>query len=154
MQYHLDLDRRRGRLYLRASGLWNVPLARRFLHDMRDVRSWVLYHRQVISTLIDLSGLPPHTQEVAPIVGDAATQLDDVAFGRSAMIVTGAVMKIQVQRIAPQQERHFFDNPQDAAKWLEWDDFVPIGDDEALIAEDGSDLAADGCAKLFSFAGR
>lgn len=126
MFYHLSLNKQTGRMYCRASGVWDVALARRFSADMQDLRNWAAKTDIPLHILSDLTGLPIHSQEVAPIVGEGANLIRHVRVERYAMIVPSALMRMQVRRIDPFPQRRFFDDARSAAQWLGWQDFVPV----------------------------
>ncbi|GAA0447845.1 hypothetical protein [Sphingomonas molluscorum] len=72
--------------------------------------------------MTDLTGLAVHAKDVAPIVGEGANMLRDAYLGRYAMVVPGALMRIQVKRIvANHAALRFFDAADDALAWLGWE---------------------------------
>jgi len=76
--------------------------------------------------LSDLTGLTVHAKDVAPVVAQGMDFLGEIAFGRYAMIVPGALMRLQVRRI-DLCDRELFDWAEDATAWLGGNDLVASG---------------------------
>lgn len=114
-----DIQRR---FYVRAAGLWDTRQALHYHHEVLGVMARVRSSLDAVSLFVDLRCLAVHASEVAMMLEQTHHLWQGVAVDKFAMIVDGALMRIQARRVAGPLTATFFETLPEAVHWLGWTD--------------------------------
>lgn len=113
-------DPSRGHLRAHAAGLWDLEEALRLRAGIERTVYLAVRYGRPIDMLVDLRGLALHTSEVAQAVEAAVTLLQPLEIRRYAMVIEGALLRMQAKRINSALTPTFFDSSEEAVAWLGW----------------------------------
>ena len=113
--YSIDFDHERNVVRLSSYGFWTLEVVDQFARDVKYVRSIVGAHRDC---LMDGSLCEVRTPEVADALARLAQKEDHVFLGRTAMVMSSTLLKMQNRRFLKDDRFEYFDNEEAALQWL------------------------------------
>jgi len=117
LDYIFDAASRR--LHLRYTGFWTIDDARQAQGIFREALQRGAGSGPSFTLLDDLSQWPAQTQEVAALNRQFVTLCRGMPISRNAMIIPGAILKLQVHRTLDNMENcRVFPTFEQADEWL------------------------------------
>jgi len=113
--YSIDFDHERNIVRISSHGFWTLEVVDKFAQDVKHVRSIIGAHHDC---LMDGSLCEVRTPEVADALARLAQKEDHVFLGRTAMVMSSTLLKMQNRRFLKGDRFGYFDNKEAALQWL------------------------------------
>jgi hypothetical protein len=121
MSYRIDLDRRRARLLVLASGSWTMADADSFIAEFEEVVHWSDQTGSRITYFCDATGLVIHPAPVAKRLETWTGMVAQLSIDRYALVVPSALMRMQCRRLVGSVSQRYFEDIGAAREWLGWE---------------------------------
>jgi len=117
--YDISFDEQNRILILRQEGFWNVAMVRSYITEVTAETQRILREFGEFAILSDNAGYQVQSLEVMEAFAEFTEQALERNRGRPvAIIVSGALSRLQTQRIASGSNVKFFDDRSQAMAWL------------------------------------
>ena len=118
--YELNLDPKRRYLEIVLRGYWDDKVINAFEREEAAALDALDRLDRPTRLLVDLSQFPPQAKEIVERHDKRLNSSDAKIASRTAVIVPGAIVKLQVHRIMPADgtEKRMFVSRQEAEAWL------------------------------------
>lgn len=123
--YTITVDKGRRRLRLKMTGQWNITTVERFERDLEKTLKQNGWGRGDYDCMVDLREQGVQSPEVAERGGRVTASERARAPRYSAMIVDGALKRLQIGRVVTGYDRKFFTSEEEALAWLDEMDAAP-----------------------------
>ena len=115
--YKIDIDAAHRLLQIQLAGYWDLEELERFEAARRTALAGTGWNAGEYVCLVDLREHGVQSQDVTARA-HACLMAADTLPKRLAIVVPGALAKMQVSRIVKDQKERFFDDPRNATAWL------------------------------------
>jgi hypothetical protein len=117
--YSIIVDKVRRRLRLKLFGQWDISTVEAFERELELTLERQGWGRGDYDCLVDLREQGIQTQEVAERGGRVTAGGGARSPRYSAMIVDGALKRLQVGRVVTDYDKKFFTSEEEAVSWLD-----------------------------------
>ena len=114
----IQCDPLRGEICFAVSGLWHLDKMESFLRGLTKAAIPIVEARKPIRVLGDMSGFVAQTRDTGTAMRDHLLNARKFGLKRVAIMGASALAKLQYKRLSDGIEVEYFDNKDDALRWL------------------------------------
>lgn len=116
--YSIEFDEKSRLLISRGSGFWNLDEVTRFTHELTDILTRLRAEGRPFTMLNDNRAQPAQSMEVMQAFASMSDADVMKPTGRVAVLVGGALNKLQAERVANNPLIRVFRDESEARQWL------------------------------------